>query len=189
MITSGSELKDTIRYEEKIYFGEAGLTLEKRFRGGVRVKIFLCQRAARRYEYSCYRRDASGGIKSVYYAQKCKLLDRRLNRLCLLTGIEGIVGAGKGLNIYHPGVILNGEIGEDCVFHGQNVVGNKGMGRASEKPTIGSGVEFGAGAIAVGKINIADSCVVAAGAVVTKSFDVPGSVIAGVPARQLPKAD
>jgi acetyltransferase-like isoleucine patch superfamily enzyme len=49
---------------------------------------------------------------------------------------------------------------------------------------IGNGCWIGARAIILKDVILGDRCVVAAGAVVTKSFP-PGSVIAGVPARQL----
>ena len=43
----------------------------------------------------------------------------------------------------------------------------------------------GYGAIIIGDVEIADNCVIGAGAVVTKSFTKKGSVIAGVPAREI----
>ena len=51
---------------------------------------------------------------------------------------------------------------------------------------IGNGCWIGAKAIILKDVELGDYCVVGAGAVVTKSF-APGSVIAGVPARALPR--
>ena len=46
-------------------------------------------------------------------------------------------------------------------------------------------MDVGVGAIIIGKVQIADDCVIGAGAVVTKSFLKPGTVIAGVPAKEI----
>ena len=90
---------------------------------------------------------------------------------------------GKGVKLCHPNVIINGFVGENCTFHGNNVLGNKATGEKNKVPRIGNNVDVGIGAMIIGDIEIADNCVIGAGAVVTKSFTVPGSIIAGVPAR------
>lgn len=67
--------------------------------------------------------------------------------------------------------------------------GSWGGGLAEVTPsgrdiTIGSGVFVGVGAIILGGTNIGDNCLIAAGSVVTKSFE-SFSLIGGVPARKL----
>ena len=49
---------------------------------------------------------------------------------------------------------------------------------------IGDGVFVGVGVIILGGVDIGDNCLIAAGAVVTKSFE-PFSIIGGVPARKI----
>lgn len=50
-------------------------------------------------------------------------------------------------------------------------------------PNIGNNVWIGPGAKLFGRIEIADNCQVGANAVVNKTFNIPGSIIVGCPAR------
>ncbi len=96
--------------------------------------------------------------------------------------------ADEGLKIWHTGsVIINAKakIGKNCVFHGNNCVGNKGI--SNEAPTIGDDVEIGFGAQIVGGVYIADGCKIGAGAVVTKSCTKPNTTLVGIPAREVTK--
>ena len=109
-----------------------------------------------------------------------------MNKLGLTAGIEIAVGKVEaGVRIAHPNVILNGYVGEGCVFHGNNVLGNKRTGEKNAVPKLGKRVDVGVGAIIIGDVEIADDCVIGAGAVVTKSFKEPGTVIVGVPAKKI----
>lgn len=92
---------------------------------------------------------------------------------------------GKNCDIWHSGVVINGNVGEHCIFHGNNIIGNKGKGHENESPTLGDKVDVGAGAIVIGNLHLADACIVGAGAVVTKSFEEPGTVIVGVPGKRI----
>ena len=67
------------------------------------------------------------------------------------------------------------------------MIGNKKSGDKTATPVIGSNVDIGAGAIIIGGVEIADQCIIGAGAVVTRSFEKPGCVLAGVPAKELAK--
>ncbi|WP_140445387.1 MULTISPECIES: serine O-acetyltransferase [unclassified Bifidobacterium] len=89
-----------------------------------------------------------------------------------------------GLQINHYGLlIINGgaKIGKNFNVHqgvniGQNI-------DADDVPTIGDNVFCGPGVKIYGKIFIADNIAIAAGSVVTKSFNTPNITIGGVPAR------
>ena len=81
--------------------------------------------------------------------------------------------------------MINGNVGDNCTFHGNNIIGNKGKGKENLNPTLGDNVDVGANAVIIGDVQIADNCVIGAGAVVTKSFVEPGSIIVGVPARKI----
>ena len=136
--------------------------------------------------YRALREDAASGrmkrriakIKFRHYNKKRNLFSER-------AGVEIGLDCRIGLcpDIWHGGVIVNGTLGDHCVLHGNNVIGNKGRGRENESPVIGSHADIGAGAIIIGGVTIADRCRIGAGAVVTKSCDTPDSILAGVPAR------
>ena len=94
---------------------------------------------------------------------------------------------GGGCMIAHGlGLVIGGGtvIGEDCtLLHGVTL----GEVRFDELdcPRVGNRVTIGAGAIVLGGIAIGDDAVIGAGSVVLA--DVPaGTVVAGVPARELP---
>ena len=119
-------------------------------------------------------------FKSHYYEKKKNIFSYK-------SGVE--IGAqckiGKNCDIWHSGVVINGDVGDNCTFHGNNIIGNKGKGKETQNPKIGNGVDIGANAVIIGDVIIADNCVIGAGAVVTKSFTEPGSVIVGVPGRKI----
>lgn len=175
IISSKRELRRVIKYEKKIYLpGSAEERFMMRFVQDERFLFFKYLRLLRKEEYLLGRR----GIA------------RKMHRFC--TRRRNILGnkinvkilpfyAGKGVNIHHKGVIINGHIGDDCVFHGQNCIGNDGT-HEERIPNVGSGVHFGFGAMAFGDITIADNVFIGAGAVVVKSIDQPGSTAVGIPA-------
>lgn len=119
-------------------------------------------------------------FKSHYYEKKKNIFSYR-------SGVE--IGAqcqiGKNCDIWHSGVVINGDVGDNCIFHGNNIIGNKGKGKETQSPKIGNGVDIGANAVIIGDVTIADNCIIGAGAVVTKSFLEPGSVIVGVPGKKM----
>lgn len=97
---------------------------------------------------------------------------------------DGVLG--EGVTFYHRGnIIINNQarVGDGCVFHGSCCIGNSHPG--SKCPIIGKNVDIGYGAVLLGDIRIADNIIIGANSVVTKSFDEPGIVIAGVPARKI----
>ena len=188
MIENKDKLKQYIAADHKANLGEKPITLEVKFRSGFPYLVYKYLELLRKLEYTCYRRDHSKNrFLSLFFAQKVKLLFREKNRLGLKLGIETSNHIGSGIRIAHSNVILNGYIGDGCVFHGNNVVGNKRTGDKTGIPKIGKNVDVGVGAIIIGNIEIADNCVIGAGAVVTKSFPIPGTVLAGVPAKEIKK--
>ncbi len=173
--------------DQKACFGTAELSLEKKLRNPFKQKLFKFFKLLRQYEYLCCKRDnCKNSIVSKIISLRIKKCDIKKNRLSLLLGVEvAPFRCGKGARICHPNVVINGFVGENCTFHGSNIIGNKKTGQKDAVPKIGNNVDIGAGAIIIGDVVIADNCVIGAGAVVTKSFTSPGTVIAGVPAKEI----
>lgn len=187
-----NELKTYIAEEKKLYLGTDKKRIRRmRFSRHKRWCIWraLCDfRLAQYYNELRINKEAT-----VWKRRAAKLLfryyDRRRNRSGAVAGVELGLASKIGVcpDIWHGGVVINGTLGDHCVLHGNNVIGNKGKNGHSETPSIGSGVDIGAGAILIGAIRIADGCTVGAGAVVTRTCDIPGSVLVGVPARPMEK--
>lgn len=187
LIKDKQTLDEYMQADKRSCFGAKDITVEIKFRSSFKYKMYCYLKVLRQLEYTCFQRDkAAHPLLSRLAAVKVKWLDRKKNRLGLLLDIEiPINHVQKGVRIAHPNVILNGYVGENCVFHGNNVLGNKRTGVSEEVPHIGNGVDVGVGAIIIGNVEIADDCVIGAGAVVTKSFLIPGTMIAGVPAKEI----
>ncbi len=118
---------------------------------------------------------------------KFKHYEKKKNIYSYKSGVEiGLDSRiGKNCDIWHSGVVINGNIGDNCVFHGNNTIGNKGIGNDSLRPNLGNNVDLGVGAVVIGSLNIADNCIIGAGAVVTKSFEKQNSIIVGIPGKAI----
>ena len=118
------------------------------------------------------------GLLGLFY-------ERRKNSLGAKLGIEiGPNCFGKGLSIWHYGCIIvnaDARIGENCILHGGNCIGNNG--KDSKAPRIGNKVDIGFGAVVIGDIEIADDVTIGANAVVNKSILQSGSVVVGIPGK------
>jgi len=140
-------------------------------------------------QYWCDVRQATdiGRLQKRLAKMKFQHYNKMRNIYSEKSGVEIGINCkiGKNCDIWHSGVVINGDVGDDCIFHGNNIIGNKGKGHESESPIIGSKVDIGAGAIIIGDLRIADGCIIGAGAVVTKSFEDETSVIVGVPGKKI----
>ncbi len=84
------------------------------------------------------------------------------------------VTVGRRVVIGHQGAIVfhdRAEIGDECVIRQGVTLGASSHHRAWEAPTLGSGVQVGAGAMILGDIDIGDGAAIGANVVVT--CDVP----------------
>lgn len=89
---------------------------------------------------------------------------------------------GPRLSIHHGiGLVINADskIGSDVVLRQGVTIGNKS---GSQSPSVGDGVDIGAGALVIGPIDVGAGSVIGAGAVVVKDV-APSSVVVGNPAR------
>jgi serine O-acetyltransferase len=95
---------------------------------------------------------------------------------------------GRRLTIdHHGGIVVNGDamIGDDCRLRHTTTIGIRSAFDEGA-PTIGNGVDIGAGAVLLGPIVVGDGAVIGANAVVL--HDVPaGATAIGVPARHRPR--
>ncbi|MBR0538501.1 MAG: hypothetical protein IJK40_10130 [Clostridia bacterium] len=186
---ANKELKSTLIEERILYLGtNRKRIMHMRLSRHKRYSIWRAVYYFRWAQYYCtLRSDAAvSAMKRRFAKLLFRYYDRKRNLSGAFAGIEiGLnSNVGKGVNIWHGGVVINGTLGENCILHGNNVIGNKGTG-SKQTPVIGSGADIGAGAILIGDIRIADGCVIGAGAVVTKSCETPGKILAGVPAKSI----
>lgn len=131
-------------------------------------------------------------LRKAEYAQNTHAWNRKW-RLLRLLRLETRYGMSIPLNVLGPGfsishlgtVIINSGsvIGENCRIHPGVCVGANG----GDPPRIGAGCYLGPGAKIFGDIELADGVRVGANAVVNKSCDIPGALLAGVPARVMEK--
>ncbi len=148
--------------------------------------IWKFERALRFHEYY-YNNKRQNPLNRIF----CKYWAWRHHILGLRLGFTVPINAcGKGLRLSHYGsIVINGnaKIGDFCDIHSGVNIGQKGGGKINSinVPTIGNHVWIGPGAKLFGKIFIADHCQIGANAVVNKDFNIPYSIIAGVPAKVL----
>lgn len=178
MITTKKELKEYLYAEKDIYLPKKR-KLEWIVTSDNKYALYKYVKYLRYTEYYYNtRKKFLHKPMYVYYRRRKCVLGRKL-------GVEMWENTfSKGLRIEHAGnIVVNGHsrIGENCILHGSNCIGNSGVSSAS--PRLGNNIRVGVGAKIIGDVNIADNVVIAAGAVVVKSCDIEGAVLAGVPAK------
>lgn len=92
---------------------------------------------------------------------------------------------GRRVSIDHQsGIVVSGHarIGDDCRLRQNVTIGIRTLDDPDGAPTIGNGVDIGAGAVLLGRITIGDGAQIGANAVVLTDVP-PGSLAVGVPAR------
>lgn len=189
MIDSKEKLVECLNIEEKLY-KEIG------YKGRLHTFITQCE-VGKIFQYITYLRkdELYSNSKRTIINNALNLYYRRKhNRLGWLLGISIPCNTfGKGLLIYHSqGIIVHkdAKCGEYCRIHGNVCIGNSGAEKyLRNTPRIGNNVDIRIGSAIIGGVNLADQIKVAAGAVVCKSCEVPGTVLAGVPAKELKRVE
>ena len=181
------ELKEIIEEEKSIYIRN-----KYSYCKYTHSKLYMIWRLLVSYRKSQFYKEElkkAKGISKVICKLKLRYYTRHKNISMEKTGIEIANGCklGRRLRLWHGGVVINAHLGDDCLIHGNNILGNKGVYPFDQIPTLGNNVDVGVGAVIIGKIHIADNCRIGANAVVTKSFETPGSVIVGIPGKILEK--
>jgi serine O-acetyltransferase len=133
-------------------------------------------------------------IAHFLWRHNLRLLARILSHLNrFFTGIEIHPGAtiGRRCFIDHGSGVVIGEtteIGNDVLIYQGVVLGGTTLEKRKRHPTLGNGVEMGAGSIALGPITIGDGARVGASSVVIKSVP-PGVTVVGIPGRVVTKRE
>ena len=131
-------------------------------------------------------------LTSKLWARGARMPARMLSQFTrFLTGVEIHPGAviGRRFFIDHGmGVVIGetAEVGDDVMLYHSVTLGGKSRGREKRHPTLGNGVQVGAGAKIIGPIIVGAGSIVGANAVVTKDSP-PMSLLVGVPAVARPR--
>lgn len=183
------ELNEIIAEEKAMYVKTNGLF--RRFTHQKRYMIWSYLAWFRRAQFYREQLSSASGLKKLWYRMAYPIALRRKNCYGEKCGIEITNNSilGRNLSIWHSGVVIDAQVGDNVSIRGNMVLGSRDLKCTSGRPTIGSGVEIGYGAAVIGNVTIADGCIIGANAVVTKSFPEPGTVIAGVPAKALKKGE
>jgi serine O-acetyltransferase len=147
--------------------------------------IYVFQKRLRKAEY--YKNTNPKGIRKLYYLYLRYLL-KKSSIKCGFSIPENVFGPGLAI-VHYGAIVVNGEarIGANCRIHSCTNIG--ASGGKKEAPIIGDNVYIAPGAKIYGKIKIASNSAIGANAVVNKSFDEKGILIAGNPAKKIKKID
>lgn len=181
------DLIHILKEEKNLYLGNNEKRMKKSQHKRYFIFMYLFYFRKCQYYRDLRKKVQNNKIQRKLLKYKYRYYEKKKNNFSYKSGVEiGLDSiVGKCCDIWHSGVVINGNVGDNCVFHGNNIIGNKGIGNEKLRPTIGNNVDIGAGAIIIGNINVADNCIIGAGAVVTKSFNETSSVIVGVPGKLL----
>jgi serine O-acetyltransferase len=133
-------------------------------------------------------------VAHFLWRRRLRLLARLVSHLNrFFTSIEIHPGANIGRRFFidHGAGVVIGEttdIGDDVLLYQGVVLGGTTLEKKKRHPTIGNGVEMGAGSIALGPITIGDGARVGSGSVVVKSVP-PGVTVVGIPGRVVTKRE
>lgn len=143
-----------------------------------KYKIFL-----RKEEYYLNQPTTLSTIKRLYYIRRKNIIGNKLGILIPPNTV------GKGLMIMHHGSIIinpNARIGEYCILHGNNCIGNDG--KLQLAPIVGDNLDLGIGAKIIGNVKIGNNNKIGANAVVVKSSE-DNCLLVGVPAKVIKKVE
>ncbi len=139
-----------------------------------KYKIFL-----RKEEYCLNNPSKINTIKRLYYIRRKNIIGNKLGILIPPNTF------GKGLMIMHHGSIIvnpNVKVGNYCILHGNNCLGNNG--KSEDAPKCGDNLDVGIGAKLIGGIKLGNNVTIGANSIVTKDFE-DNCTLVGVPSRIL----
>lgn len=118
------ELHTVLNIERAIYFT-----------GGLKYRLSKIINCDERYlfmKYLCYLRCQEYYMDQTPFASRFLriVFTRKKNKLGNLINVKIIPHAvGIGVNIHHKNVIINRNVGDNAIFHGNNCIGNNTMSR------------------------------------------------------------
>ena len=123
------EFEEILRYEKKIYIKSTTSGFLLWLYHDERYFFYRYLRMLRYEEYYLTKSSLFARVMAALYR-------RKRNAIGNMVDIKIVpFFAGKGVNIHHKGVIINGHVGEDCIFHGRNTIGNNTVGGGSNRCT------------------------------------------------------
>ena len=127
------------------------------------------------------------GVRTKVLRAPLTLLYRFLNKMAQIVcgmKLDYTVKVGRRVKLEHFGGMILGAraIGDDVFIRQNTTFGVRSVDDLNAKPTIGSRVDIGAGAVIVGDITIGDNSIIGANAVVYMNIP-PNSIVSGVPGR------
>ncbi len=184
MIKTKSDLKEYI-IADNWYYDEHYSKRDQRLFVILRDPQYMLKRYKyhlRKEEYYLNNPGKVSTILKLFHLRKKNILGNKLGVLIPPNTF------GKGLMIMHHGAIIvnpSAKVGEYCVLHGNNCIGNNG--KSEDAPVIGNRFDLGIGASVIGGITIGNSVAVGANAVINKNFE-DNAVLVGVPAKDIAKS-
>lgn len=174
-------LIEILNNDKKNYFFENEKKISFILNNSPRKYFYKYIISLRKYNYYNSKKNILSKILAFIYF-------RKKNRIGVKVNLEiGTNDIGEDLKIHHQNIVINknSKIGNHCILHGNNCVGNNGNG--IESPILSDNVELGFGSSVIGDVILAKGIVVGANSIVTKSFLEEDIVIAGNPARKMRK--
>lgn len=171
--------EDLITYLKADAIANERKTIKPKFFGD---EIWKYITLLRKLEY--YKNNKKKKMLFLPYVIYCKY---RYHSLGLHLGYEVPLNVcDKGLSLLHYGSIVvasGAKVGKNCrIVADVNIGATNGSDNAA---IIGDNVFIGTGAKIIGEVSIADDVAIAAGAVVTKSINEPGTTWGGIPAKKI----
>lgn len=147
--------------------------------------IWKFQKTLRKLEY--YQNCRNYGLFKIYKLY----IHYKFKKISIKLGFSIPINVfGPGLSIVHYGTIVvnsASSIGANCRMHAGVNIG--ASGGKKEAPQLGDNIYIAPGAKIYGNIKIANNCAIGANAVVHKSFEEEGIMIAGNPAKKIKAID
>ncbi len=185
MITSKLEYLDYLN-KDKVALGVKSNGIESRIISILSPNpIWTFQKTLRKLEY--YTNCKNNGFFKLYFYY----LKYKFKKISIKLGFSIPINVfGPGLSIVHYGTIVinsNTKVGSNCRMHACVNIG--ASGGQKEAPQLGDNIYIAPGAKIYGNIKISNNTAIGANAVVNKTFEDEGILIAGNPAKKIKEID